>query len=194
MDLKEKVKKALRSHFQVEQMKLVDKDGISGFVVSPDFKDVATLDRHDRIARALRDPSAKLTRREQRRVLIVAPLTPVEFVLFGPNDDDEEDTDEAGAENGACECLADLTPKVEHLLRSRFRVYVLQLRHGNGIHGFVVSPDFEELTSSERQGLLRQAFRDPTSNLTDCERRRITFISTLTPAEYEAKLELDSLG
>jgi stress-induced morphogen len=188
MELKEKVEKALRSRFQVERLKLEDDDGISGFVVSPDFKGISRLDRHNRIARALRDPSAKLTRREQRRVLIIAPLTPAEFVLFGPDEDDEGDSH---ADGEASECLADLIPKVEHLLRSRFRVYVLQLNLGDGIFGFVVTPDFEGLTSSERQDLLSRAFRE---NLTDCQRRRISFISTLTPVEYEAKLDLDRLG
>jgi hypothetical protein len=193
MDLKAKVENALRSHFRIEHLDLEDRNGIVGVVVSPDFDGVPRPDRRIQIARALRDPSNKLTRHEQRRVLLLAPFTPTEYGPSGP-DEDEEDGDEARAENGACESLADLIPKVEYLLRSRFRVYVLQLRHGNGIYGFVVSPDFEDLSSSERQGLLRQAFRDPTSNLTDCERRRITFISTFTPAEYEAKLDLDSLG
>ena len=44
---------------------------------------------------------------------------------------------------------------------------------------------------SDRGSLLDRAFRDPSSNLTDCERRRIKFIMTRTPAEYEAKLDLD---
>jgi stress-induced morphogen len=190
MDLKEKVEKALRSHFRVEHIKLVDDNGISGFVVSPDFLGVDRPERRTRVARALRDPSMKLTRREQHRVLVIAPFTPVEYDLYGLDGEDEVDSRD---DSETSEGLAALIPKVEHLLRSRFRVYVLHLKPGDGIYGFVVSPDFEGLSSHERQDLLRRAFRDPSSNLTDCERRRITFISTSTPAEYEAKLELDSL-
>jgi hypothetical protein len=193
MELKEKVERALRNHFQVDYLKLIDNEGISGVLVSPDFEGVGRLDRHRRIDRALHDRSEKLTRGEQRRVVLIAPFTPTEYGPIGP-DEDDEDTDEARAEKEARDCIADLIPKVEQLLRSRFHISVLQLRHGNGIYGFVVSPDFEHLSSSERRALLRQAFHDPTSNLTDCERRQFSFISTLTPAEYEAKLDLDSLG
>jgi stress-induced morphogen len=190
MDFKEKVEKALRSHFQVEHLDLSDDNGITGVMVSPDFEGVERLDRHRRIDRALRDRSGKLTPREQRRVLLIAPFTPAEYGPIGP-DDDEDDSGDTRSDNESCESLLDLIPKVEHLLRSRFRVYVLQLNLGNGIYGFVVSPDFEGLTSSERQDLLSRAFRE---KLADCERRRITLISTLTPVEYEAKLDLDRLG
>jgi acid stress-induced BolA-like protein IbaG/YrbA len=190
MELKEKVERALRNQFQVDYLDLVDNEGITGVMVSPDFEGVGRLDRHRRIDRALRDRSGKLTRREQDRVVLIAPFTPTEYGPIGP-DGDEDDTDDTHADDGASDCLAGLVLKVEHILRSRFRVYVLRLDRGNGIYGFVVSPDFEDLSSSERQDLFRQAFRDPSSNLTDCERRRITFISTLTPAEYEAKLALD---
>ena len=55
----------------------------------------------------------------------------------------------------------------------------------------MVSPDFDGLSTSDRGTLIDQAFLDPSSNLTDRERRRIKFIMTRTPVEYEAKLELD---
>jgi stress-induced morphogen len=190
MDLKEKVEKALRRHFQVERMKLVDNDGISGFVVSPDFKGVATLDRQHRIARALLDPSVGLTRREQRRVLIIAPLTPVEFDLFVPDGDEQVDSD---ADSETSECFPDLLPKVEQVLRSRFRVDHLRLEDDDGIYGSVVSPDFEGLSSRDRQTLIDRTFRDPPSNLTDHEWRRIKFIMMRPPAAREAKLFWDSL-
>lgn len=190
MDFKEKVEKALRNQFQVEHLDLRDDNGITGVMVSPDFEGVGRQDRHRRIDRALRDRSGKLTPREQRRVLLIAPFTPAEYGPIGP-DDDEDDSGDPRSDIESCESLLDLIPKVEHLLRGRFRVYVLQLNPGNGIHGFVVSPDFEDLSSSERQGRLDRAFRE---NLTDCERRRVTLISAVTPVEYEAKLDLDRLG
>lgn len=190
MELKEKIEKALRSHFQVEQIDLVDRDGISGIVVSPDFKGVGPLERQRRIARALRDPSIKLSRGEQRRVLLIAPFTPVEFDLFGPND---EDSDDSLAGCGTRQSSPDLIPKVEQLLRSRFRVDHLRLGDEGGIYGSVVSPDFEGLSSLDRETLINRILRDPSSNLTDCERDRIRFIWMYTPAEYEAKRELDAL-
>ena len=67
---------------RVDQIKLVGDNGVSGYVVSPDFEGVARLDRDTQIERALRDPSLKLTRREQRRVLVIAPWTPDEFEMF----------------------------------------------------------------------------------------------------------------
>jgi stress-induced morphogen len=188
VDFKEKVEHALRTHFQVEQIKLVDDNGVSGFVVSPDFEGMARADRRTRIDRALRDPSMKLTRREQRRVLLIAPWTPVEFDMLVP---DGDDSDESEPGNGTSECFADLLPKVERALRSHFRVDHLRLEDEDGIYGAVVSPDFEDLSFADRGTLLRRAFREPSSNLTDCERRRIKLIVTRTPAEYEAKLSWD---
>lgn len=84
MDLKEKVEHALRSHFQVDHIQLVDEDGVYGFVVSPDFRGLSAIDRQTRIDQALRDPSTSLTRREHRQILAIAPLTPVEFDVIGP--------------------------------------------------------------------------------------------------------------
>jgi stress-induced morphogen len=191
MELKEKVEGALRNHFQVDYLDLVDNEGISGVMVSPDFEGVGRLDRHRRIDRALRDRSGKLTRREQRQVVLIAPFTPTEYGPIGP---DEEDSGDARAENGACECFPDLIPKVEHILRNRFRIDRLKLVDENGIFGSMVSPDFDGRSMSDREALLDRAFRDPASNLTDRGRRRIKFIMTRTPVEYAAKLELDSLG
>jgi hypothetical protein len=193
MDLKEKVEKALRSHFRIEHLDLEDRNGIVGVAVSPDFEGVPRPDRRTRITRALRDPSNKLTRREQRRVLLIAPFTPVEYGPIGP-DEDVEDSGDAQVENGSCECFPDLIPKVEHILKNRFRIDRLELVDENGIFGSMVSPDFDDLSMSDRDALLDRAFRDPASNLTDRERRRIKFIMTRTPVEYEAKLELDALG
>ncbi len=95
MDLKAKVEKALRNHFQIEHLDLGDYDGIIGVVVSPDFNGVPRPDRRTRIARALRDPSGKLTRGEQRQVLLLAPFTPTEYGPIGP--------DERGG-HGRCPC------------------------------------------------------------------------------------------
>jgi hypothetical protein len=193
MGLEEKVERALRNHFQVEHLDLVDDEGITGVMVSPDFEGVGVLDRHRRIDRALRDRSGKLTRREQNRVVLIAPFTPTEYGPIGPDEGDEH-TDDGQAANGACECFPDLLPKVERILKSRFRIDHLKLEDEDGIFGSLVSPDFDGLSMSDRGALLDRAFQDPSSDLSDRERRWIKFIMTRTPVEYEAKLELDALG
>jgi hypothetical protein len=85
-------------------------------------------------------------------------------------------------------------PKVEQALRSHFQIDHLRLEDEDGIYGSLVSPDFEGVSFAERDAMLQRAYRDPASNLSDRERRRIKFIMTRTPVEYEAKLELDALG
>lgn len=85
----------------------------------------------------------------------------------------------------------DLKEKVAKALRSHFQVEHLRPEDEDGIFGSVASPDFEALSSADRGTLLRRVVRDPSSNLTDCERRRIKLILMRTPAEYEAKLALD---
>jgi stress-induced morphogen len=194
MDLKEKVETALRSHFQVEHLDLRDDNGIIGVMVSPDFDGVGRLDRQRRIDRALRDRSGKLTRREQREVVLIAAFTPTEYGPIGP--DEDEDSDETLVAGGTAprESFPRLIPKVERILRNRFRIDHLELVDENGIFGLMVSPDFDGLSSSDRQDLIDRAFLDPASNLTDRERRWIKIIFTRSPIEHQAKLELDRLG
>jgi acid stress-induced BolA-like protein IbaG/YrbA len=85
----------------------------------------------------------------------------------------------------------DFKEKVEKALRSHFQVEHLDLTDDNGITGVMISPDFEGVGRQDRHRRIDRALRE---NLTDCRRRRITLISTLTPVEYEAKLDLDRLG
>ncbi len=92
--------------------------------------------------------------------------------------------------------LSDQVPTLKSAkpeLRSRFRIDHLRLVDDDGIFGSMVSPDFDGLSMSDRGALLDRAFQDPSSGLSDRERRRIKFIMTRTPAEYEAKLFWDSL-
>ena len=49
MDIRKKIVKALHEPLQAEFIKLDDDDGISGFVVSPRFKGMPTLDRQELI-------------------------------------------------------------------------------------------------------------------------------------------------
>ena len=81
MDLKDKIIKTLIQELKPEYVRLEDDDGISGFLVSSQFKDMATLDRQGRIDEAL--IKASLTQEERRRVLMIAGLTPQEYDAVG---------------------------------------------------------------------------------------------------------------
>jgi acid stress-induced BolA-like protein IbaG/YrbA len=79
VDLKEKVERALEGYLHPDLIQLEDDDGISGFVVSEEFRGVSAFDRQTVIYKALRAPSAKISRTELRRVLGIAALTSVEY-------------------------------------------------------------------------------------------------------------------
>ena len=83
MDIKDKIIKALSQSLRVDYVQLEDGDGISGFVVSPQFEGVATLDRQRLIDDALRKATEPLTPEERRRVLMIAGLAPVEYDAVG---------------------------------------------------------------------------------------------------------------
>ncbi|MDB5350753.1 MAG: hypothetical protein JWN86_2000 [Planctomycetota bacterium] len=82
MDLKEKVSDALRHSLDPEFILLEDDEGISGFVVSSQFRGLSSLDRQVRIAHALRDSPKKFTKTERRQILAIAGLTPVEYEVI----------------------------------------------------------------------------------------------------------------
>jgi acid stress-induced BolA-like protein IbaG/YrbA len=79
VDLREKVTRALREHLNPDHIQLEDDDGVSGVVVSAQFRGVSPFDRQMLIDKALRSASEKLTRAELRRVLAIAALTPAEY-------------------------------------------------------------------------------------------------------------------
>src|ERR1700730_13194705 len=83
MDLKEKVTEALRQGLKPEYMRIEDDDGIYGFVVSPRFRGVSSLDRQTRIDKALRKSPIRMTPAELRQVFMIAGLTPVEYEAVG---------------------------------------------------------------------------------------------------------------
>jgi stress-induced morphogen len=83
VDLKEKVTKALRQYLHPDHIELEDDGGISGFVVSPQFHRLPSLERQKLIHNALRDASSKLTKAELREVLAIAALTPAEYEALG---------------------------------------------------------------------------------------------------------------
>ena len=79
MVLTEKIIAALRKKLNLEYYQLDDDDGISGYVVSPDFEGMSELDRQWLIDDILRNPLAKISKTDQRRILIIAALTPLEY-------------------------------------------------------------------------------------------------------------------
>lgn len=83
MDVREKVLKALRERFEIDHARLDDDDGITGFVVSPGFQGMSSLDRQRQIDLALRQATERLSREDLRQVVMIAALTPVEYDMVG---------------------------------------------------------------------------------------------------------------
>lgn len=83
MDLKDKVIIALQKPLNADYIRLEDDDGISGFVVSKQFEEMSTLDRQQLIDKALRKADDQLSKEEQRQILMIAGLTPLEYESVG---------------------------------------------------------------------------------------------------------------
>jgi acid stress-induced BolA-like protein IbaG/YrbA len=79
VDLKEKVEIGLKGAITATRIRLEEDDGISGFVVSSDFRGKSALDRQTMIDKALRKSAVKLTKPELRQILAIAALTPAEY-------------------------------------------------------------------------------------------------------------------
>ncbi len=84
MGLKEKVWQTLSDYFTPDEMVLNDDEAITGFLVSPRFKKMETLDRMDLVDTAL--ATGKFTRRERGKILLIAPLTPAEYKAVAPRE------------------------------------------------------------------------------------------------------------
>ncbi len=76
--------------------------------------------------------------------------------------------------------------KVIAALSEAFEPAYVHLEDDDGISGFVVSRQFEGLSTLDRQGRIEAALAAATSRLTQDERRQILMIAGLTPAEYDA--------
>ena len=84
MEILKKVKRVLNRSFKPSIMDLEDDDGIFGVVVSEHFRQMESLDRQMMIQKVLRSSTAGLSTAELRRVLAISPMTPEEYVAFGP--------------------------------------------------------------------------------------------------------------
>ncbi len=83
MELREKVLTILRKALEVRHARLEDDDGITGFVVSPQFQGMTSLDRQELIDDAFRRATDLLASEERRQILMIAALTPAEYETAG---------------------------------------------------------------------------------------------------------------
>ncbi len=83
MGVKDKIITALSRFLDIEYIRLEEEDGISGFVVSPSFQGMSSMNRQELIDRALDEGGDALTPKERRQVLMIATLTPVEYQSVG---------------------------------------------------------------------------------------------------------------
>jgi hypothetical protein len=83
VDVKGKLINALQANLTAHYIRLEEDDGISGFVVSPQFEGMSTLDRQGLIEHAISNAPEPLTSEEQRQILMIAGLTPAESDAVG---------------------------------------------------------------------------------------------------------------
>jgi acid stress-induced BolA-like protein IbaG/YrbA len=84
MELKNKIMTALSRFLKIEYIRLEGDGEISGFVVSPTFQGMSSMDRQELIDKALYGCADALTPQERHRVLMIAGLTPQEYQSVGP--------------------------------------------------------------------------------------------------------------
>jgi hypothetical protein len=83
MGIREKIINLLTESLPVHYVRLEEDDGISGFVVSPKFQGVSTIDRQGMIEDVLSKGPSRLTGEENRQILMIAGLTPEEYESVG---------------------------------------------------------------------------------------------------------------
>ncbi len=85
MEVRQKVERALKQYFSPTLVDVEDDEGIIGIVVAERFRRMQPMDRQVEIRSALRRPEAHLSKNDLRQVLIIVPLTPEEYVAYGPS-------------------------------------------------------------------------------------------------------------
>ena len=83
MELAEKVLETLSRSIPVEYARLEEDDGITGFVVSPRFLGMTSLDRQGLIESTLTASPDLISPQEYRQVLMIAAVTPDEYDSVG---------------------------------------------------------------------------------------------------------------
>ena len=84
MDLVKKIRTALSRSFKPTVLEIEDDDGVIGVIVSDRFRQVESIDRQSLIQDALSKSLTPLSMEEMRRVLAIAPMTPEEYIAYGP--------------------------------------------------------------------------------------------------------------
>ena len=83
--LRKKVEELLRQALHPEVIDLEDDGGISGFIVSAQFRGMPVIERQILVETALRQSEGKLTKGELRHVFVIAPLSPAEYRAINAN-------------------------------------------------------------------------------------------------------------
>lgn len=80
----------------------------------------------------------------------------------------------------------ELTDRIINALNEALHVEYYRLDDDDGVSGFVVSPQFENLSSQDRQRLIDKAIQGAADAFSDEERRQIVMIAGITPLEYDS--------
>jgi hypothetical protein len=80
----------------------------------------------------------------------------------------------------------DIKAKIVKALNRSIQEAHIRLDDDKGISGVVVSPQFQGMSSYDRQGLIEDALSKAPDPLTPAERRRVLMIAGLTPVEFDA--------
>ena len=83
MGLTDAIIDALQEPLSVEYYRLDDDDGISGFVVSSQFENMSAIDRQRLIDDTLRNAADPFSDEEQRQIIMIAGITPLEYDSVG---------------------------------------------------------------------------------------------------------------
>jgi hypothetical protein len=184
--LKRKVEKVLREALGKKadiRLEIVPPDRVRGMVLSAKFETDSPCERQDRIWKSF---DAKLTREERGRIGFIVTDTPLEYEALRKAAAESSSTGPAGRDGRRRILATSLRTKVQKALRKAVgKNAVIRLHQvpPDGVGGVVLSASFETESSGERQD---RVWKWLDANLTREERRRIGFIVTDTPVEYEA--------
>jgi hypothetical protein len=121
-------------------VRLEDDDGISGFVVSPQFKGMPSLERQELIDDALVTGAHRLAPDGRRRIFMIAGLTPIEYETVGSRVRIRNVRESAG---GSVEVVLDGGPPdaeyIRGLLDSQKGVKTSDPEHAHGAAGVLMS-------------------------------------------------------
>lgn len=80
----------------------------------------------------------------------------------------------------------DVKDKIVSALREPLKAAYIRLEDDDGISGFVVSDQFTDMTTFDRQRMIDDLLNAASPPLSQDEKRLVLMIAGLTPAEYDA--------